>query len=119
MASNSSDLGRKRLWETPKLARAWERRAEQVPLFFEDEEEQPVDYNSFTADEAGVELGSMLIDLKLAGVLSAKQACIIAWRCAKAGAQGGIVEKLGFRPDAQSGRSLATSTWWQAALRTW
>ena len=45
----------------------------------------------------------MLCYLKYVGVLSAKQACTLAWWAAKAGAVGPS-QKLGLRPDCQSGQ---------------
>lgn len=55
-----------------------------------------------TPAEAGQELFDTLVELKLRGVLSARQVCTLACLAAKAGAKG--VERLGMAPDKQTGK---------------
>ena len=61
------------------------------------------DYDRVGPQEAGRELGDFIIELKQRGTLSAKQACVLAFWAHKAGAIG-IVAKLAYSPDKQSGR---------------
>ena len=52
--------------------------------------------------EAGDILAELLLSLKHHGHLTAKQCCVLAYWCTKAGAQG-PVSQLSFRPEAPSG----------------
>ena len=92
--ASSSDA---RSWETIGAA-SWEWHL--LRPGFEDDYEP--DYDNLTAEEAGVEFADMLIHLKRTNALSAKQACVLAWWAAKAGACG-LAQSLGYRPEAQSG----------------
>ena len=56
----------------------------------EDEDGESFDYSSVDRKTAGDELVNMIVDLKLRGTLSAKQAVTLAFWCAKAGAEGGV-----------------------------
>ena len=56
----------------------------------------------------------MLTHLKMAGVLSAKQACVLAFWAAKAGAIG-EVSGLGVRPDQESGEYSKRYDRWAGA----
>ena len=53
-------------------------------------------------EEAGEELYLILIELKVRGILSAKQCCELAYYASMAGAVGGCTE-LGLRPNRQTG----------------
>ena len=72
------------------------------------------DYSSIDAETAGRELVSMLVMLKVMGVLSAKQTCILAWWAAKAGAVGECVQ-VGLRPDQNSGKYSKHFDSWSGA----
>ena len=89
----------------PAGARTWDRRnwqqGDRRHQAFEDESD--FQYASVTADEAGQELFSYLVLLKLSGVLSAKQACVLAFWAHKSGATGGVKD-LALAPDTQSGK---------------
>ena len=61
-----------------------------------------LDYSTTPAYIAGEELTHMLTELKTAGVLSAKQVCILAFWAAKAGACGEACN-MAVRPDQASG----------------
>jgi len=61
------------------------------------------DYNAVPVDIATEELFLLIVQLKLQGSLSAKQACCIAFWASKSGVQGEVA-KLGLRPDSQSGK---------------
>ena len=52
--------------------------------------------------DSSAELYEYLVDLKHGGVLSAKQACVIAWWASRAGA-GGMTAELAKHPTTQSG----------------
>lgn len=64
------------------------------------------DYTSVSPDEAGEQLSEMLMQLKITNVLSARQACILAFWAAKAGAVGPC-GRMGLRPDADTGKFSA------------
>ena len=92
------------------MARAWEQdiRAWEQDLYHggEDDgsgaEQESIDYGRLSPEEAGDCLSSMLIELKLTGVLSAKQACVLSFYATAAGATG-FVSGLAMRPDSHSG----------------
>ena len=79
-------------WEVPD---AWDFDSD------DDDPDAPFDPTTCTAVEAGELLADALIDLKLAGSLSAKAVCTIAFWAHKAGACG-PVEMLKWRPDDTS-----------------
>ena len=60
------------------------------------------DYKNVPPDVAGEELVNMLTHLKSNGTLSAKQACVLAFWAANAGACG-EVSGMGVRPDQEAG----------------
>ena len=69
------------------------------------------DYTSVPPEVAGEELVNMIVSLKFAGVISAKQACVLAYWASKAGSSG-HVSKLAMRPDQASGEySRHFDTW--------
>jgi len=70
------------------------------------EDDESYDYENIDPHDAGDELASLLIDLKITGKMNATQACTISWWAVKAGAVG-AVEKLAYRPNAQSGKFSA------------
>ena len=76
-----------RLWETWGEA-AWEKSTDDVKWSDIDEP----DYGDVPTHIAEEELVRHLIELKLTGVLSAKQTCTIAFWAAKAGAAGPVVK---------------------------
>jgi hypothetical protein len=78
---------------------AWEEPADDPWADSSDEEE--FDPNTCSQAEAGNLLAEMLINLKLKGILSAKQVCTLAFWAHKAGACG-PVEDLKLRPDDES-----------------
>jgi hypothetical protein len=75
-------------------------------------EEEGSELGKLSSVEAGELLADLLIDLKARHVLSAKQACSLAYFASKAGACG-FVGKIGFRPDADTG---AFSKHWDRAV---
>lgn len=62
-----------------------------------------IDYDNISSDVAESEFYSLLVELKLTGVLTAKQCCIIAFWATKAGARGDA-NRLSVKPSAQSGK---------------
>ena len=62
------------------------------------------DWSYMTPEVAGAELVDFLIVLKLSAVLTATQACLIAWWAAQAGATGDCQKLGGVRPGAGSGK---------------
>lgn len=64
------------------------------------------DYTAVSQDEAGAQLFELLARLKIMSVLSAKQACLVAFWASKAGAIGRVSE-LAVKPDAQAGKFSA------------
>ena len=61
------------------------------------------DYQNCPLDVAEEEFFNFMVELKLRNVLNATQCCKLAWWAARCGATGPI-QKLGLRPDAQSGK---------------
>ena len=55
------------------------------------------DWDACTPAMAEQELAAMIIEMKHAGTISAKDACILSWWASKAGVQG-TVTQLGMRP---------------------
>ena len=90
------------------MARRWEQdiHAWEQDAFGEYPEESgsetEVNYDEILAEEAGEELASMIVDLKLQGILSAKQACVLSFFASRAGASG-FVGALAMKPSAHSG----------------
>ena len=72
------------------------------PSFFAEPAE--IDYKNPGADLAADELLSCLVSLKENGILSAKHVCTLAYWASHAGAKGEHIDKLGLRPDQNSGR---------------
>eukprot|EP00969_Alexandrium_andersonii_P008456 369064-Alexandrium_andersonii.AAC.1 len=68
----------------------------------EEEEDADIDPNLLTRAECGEEFAALLQEYKRLSILSAKQACLLAFWASKAGADGDA-KKLGFRPGAPSG----------------
>ena len=66
------------------------------------EEEDDLDYTNASPATAGEQLFVMLKTLKIQGILSARQACILAFWAKMAGAGGACVE-LALKPDYSSG----------------
>ena len=86
------------------MSRSWGNWEAEPPLSWGNpDDEASFDYDNVPAEVAGEELMSLLASLKLGGILSAKQVCIIAFWASRAGATGNV-HKLGLRPDAQSGK---------------
>ena len=79
--------------------------------FQEEGDEVEFDYSAIPAATAEEELISMIVELKLKGTLSAKEACTLCFWASRAGA-GGEAGKLGLRPDCQSGRYSAHFDSW-------
>jgi hypothetical protein len=67
-----------------------------------DDELLEADYNNIEATDAGEELAAMIVQLKLQSTLSAKQAVVLAFWAARAGATG-LVNQLGTKPGQASG----------------
>ena len=65
-------------------------------------EDEAVDWGRISQEDAGEEFACLLIALKQEGVLSAKQACLLAFFASKAGAVGRASD-IGFKPDSASG----------------
>jgi hypothetical protein len=63
-----------------------------------DTDEGDVDFGNVSVEVAAVELSQMLITLKLQNVLSARQACVLAFWAARSGATG-MTTELAMRPD--------------------
>ena len=61
-----------------------------------------VDFEDVDPPFAGVQLAEFIITLKMDGILSAKQACSLAFWAARSGSVGQVHE-LGLRPDQASG----------------
>ena len=55
-----------------------------------------------TEEDAAVELGAMICDMKAKGNLTAKDACIMSWWACKSGV-GGLVAELAMAPGKSSG----------------
>lgn len=94
MASGSS---RRHAWESYGPLHAGYADVAVAPWDDSDDESAPV-----TASEAGNNLGDMLIRLRLAGTISAKQCCVLAHWASLAGAVGPVGD-FGAPPDKQSG----------------
>ena len=77
--------------------------AHAAPAGWDDEADVEFDYNSVTKEQAGEEFVNFLVELKVKGSLSAKQACCLAWWAGKAGCHGEAIN-MGRRPDLQSGQ---------------
>ena len=71
--------------------------------WYDPDDSEGLDYDTIPGDIAGEELFNMIVDLKLRNVLSARQACVLAFWAYKAGAQGDV-EKLALHPACQSGK---------------
>lgn len=93
-------------WRYP--TRTWEGWGAQVASgsWADPDDDVPFDYASVTQEEAGCELAGLLFKLKVQNILSAKQACTLAFWAAKAGAVGDV-QKMGVRPDSQTGKFSA------------
>ena len=91
----------------------WERELQQLDSVpdSDNEDDRPW-HERCTAEEAGDELNHFLIQLKHQGLLSAKQACMLAWWAQRAGAQGDLF--ISYPPGRQSGQY---SPHFDAALR--
>ena len=76
-----------------------------------------LDYITIPADIAGEELIHMLSELKTQGVLSAKQACVLAFWAAKAGACG-EVHNMAVRPNQESAGTPSDLTSGPASVST-
>ncbi len=61
-----------------------------------------IDYEDISESEAAVELFEYIVRLKRMNILSATQACILAFWASKAGATG-MVTKLAYKPNSPSG----------------
>ena len=94
----SSMAANERAWETWGKA-AWEQDLD--PVGWCDLEEP--DYDDIPPAVAEDEFVRELVELKLTNVLSAKQACVLAFWASKAGLSG-PAKKMGLRPDSQSGK---------------
>ena len=71
-----------------------------------DEDEQEKDPDSYTQVEAAAEFVNLLIDYKMKGILSAKQACLLAYWSGRGGCCGDT-SKVGLAPGKQSGKYSA------------
>ena len=78
-------------WDVPD--HAWDRH------FWDDDADE--DLSNIVGAEAGDILADLLITLKQSGVITAKQACVIAHWSSQAGSLG-LVRQLAYRPDDQS-----------------
>ena len=83
---------RRHAWENYEYAAAAE-----APFEDSDDETAPA-----SKEEAGANLADLLIRLRMSGVLSAKQACVIAWWASQAGAVGPCAD-FGCAADKNSG----------------
>ena len=88
-------------WEEALGQHDWERDVQDVAGGSDSEREE--DYDACTPQEAGEELRNFLVELKIQGALTAKQSCVLAWWCQKAGAMGEF--KIAYPPDKQAFRS--------------
>lgn len=70
------------------------------------DDSEDIDYKDVRPETAGEELFQMLADLKVANIISAKQACMVVFGASRAGACG-PVGQLGLCPDAGSGKFAA------------
>ena len=64
--------------------------------------ESEFDYESVTRTEAAEELFMHLVELKVQGKITATQACVLAFWCSRAGAEGDV-NRLAFAPGKSSG----------------
>ena len=76
-------------WERDSRAR-WERSGA--------DSDGEKDYGDYTQEEAAEELANLIIELKLSGILSARNACIVCFWAARAGVEGRVAA-LAKRPD--------------------
>ena len=86
-------------------ATAWENWdfVREGPNFWTDLDKDVVNYDDMPTSVAETELAEYLIMLKLSGVLSAQQACVLAFWMKSSGCTGPVTE-FGLRPDAQTGK---------------
>ena len=83
-------------WE--QFLKSWEADREK-----QDEDDQvETGFEAVTPELATQELGSYIIDLKLTGKLTAKDACTLSWWIHKCGVEG-VVAELGMQPGRSSG----------------
>ena len=81
-------------WEAPPQL-DWDKEEHDNPFCDED---AAFSYDTVSQEDAGEQLADLLIQLKQLGKLSAKQACVLSFWAAKAGACG-FVSQLAYRPD--------------------
>ena len=89
-------------WEQRAATRTWEQRGAHVPFFENSDAEEEAEPDPEGA-EAGDVLGQTLLNMLLAGKMSAKSLCTISYWATRAGAQGGVT-KFALSPDSQSGK---------------
>ena len=93
-------------WDNPERRALYDealrrRRSGEAHVDCEDSDsEKEFDYNNVSEEVAGEELFQHTVDLKFANVLTAKQACILSFWCAKAGAKG-PVNNIGLAPSTR------------------
>ena len=97
-------------WEN--WAPSWASGSAPASLLLDPDDE--INYDNVSQDQAAMSLVELIVDLKVAGTISAKTACLIAFWAAKAGAAG-EVSNLGAKPGLQSGHYSKKFDLWSGA----